>query len=65
MMNSRSETEISVLREIAAVMARERNVRWRIDYFLVSEGLQDKLTAASIHTDVLGSDHCPVSIEIY
>lgn len=45
--------------------ARERNVGWRIDYFLVSEGLQDKLTAASIHTDVLGSDHCPVSIEIY
>ena len=45
--------------------ARERNVGWRIDYFLVSEGLQDKLTAASIHTDVLGSDHCPVSIEIF
>ncbi len=45
--------------------ARERNVGWRIDYFLVSEGLQDKLTTASIHTDVLGSDHCPVSIEIY
>ena len=45
--------------------ARERNVGWRIDYFLVSEGLQDKLTAASIHPDVLGSDHCPVSIEIF
>lgn len=45
--------------------ARERNVGWRIDYFLVSEGLQDKLTAASIHTEVLGSDHCPVSIEIF
>lgn len=45
--------------------ARERNVGWRIDYFLVSEGLQDKLTAASIHTDVFGSDHCPVSIEIF
>ena len=45
--------------------ARERNVGWRIDYFLVSEDLQDKLTAASIHTDVLGSDHCPVSIEIF
>ena len=45
--------------------ARERNVGWRIDYFLVSEGLQDKLTAATIHTDVLGSDHCPVSIEIF
>ena len=45
--------------------ARERNVGWRIDYFLVSEDLQDKLTAATIHTDVLGSDHCPVSIEIF
>ena len=45
--------------------ARERNVGWRIDYFLVSEDLQDKLTAASIHTEVLGSDHCPVSIEIF
>ena len=45
--------------------ARERNVGWRIDYFLVSEGLQDKLTAASIHPEVLGSDHCPVSIEIF
>ncbi|MDD6768030.1 MAG: exodeoxyribonuclease III [Coriobacteriaceae bacterium] len=45
--------------------ARERNVGWRIDYFLVSEDLQDKLTADCIHSDVLGSDHCPVSIEIF
>ncbi|MGN0073203.1 MAG: exodeoxyribonuclease III, partial [Coriobacteriales bacterium] len=43
--------------------ARERNVGWRIDYFLVSEQLRDNVTAASIHTEVLGSDHCPVSIE--
>jgi len=44
--------------------ARERNVGWRIDYFLVSEALKDKVKSASIHADVMGSDHCPVSIEI-
>ncbi len=44
--------------------ARERNVGWRIDYFLVSEALQDKVKSATIHADVMGSDHCPVSIEI-
>lgn len=45
--------------------ARERNVGWRIDYFLVSEQLKDEVSAATIHTDVFGSDHCPVSIEIF
>lgn len=45
--------------------ARERNVGWRIDYFLVSEQLKDEVSAAAIHTDVFGSDHCPVSIEIF
>jgi exodeoxyribonuclease III len=44
--------------------ARERNVGWRIDYFLVSAGLKDKIKAADIHADVMGSDHCPISIEI-
>jgi len=44
--------------------ARERNVGWRIDYFLVSEALKDRVKSASIHADVMGSDHCPVSIEI-
>jgi exodeoxyribonuclease-3 len=44
--------------------ARERNVGWRIDYFLVSETLKDKVQSATIHADVMGSDHCPVSIEI-
>jgi exodeoxyribonuclease-3 len=44
--------------------ARARNVGWRIDYFLVSEALKDKITAAEIHADVMGSDHCPVSIEL-
>ncbi len=44
--------------------ARANNVGWRIDYFLVSESLKDKVVAANIHPDVLGSDHCPVSIEL-
>jgi exodeoxyribonuclease III len=44
--------------------ARERNVGWRIDYFFVSESLKNRLIDANIHPKVLGSDHCPVSIEI-
>ena len=40
--------------------ARAKNAGWRIDYFLISESLKDVLTGAKIHTDVLGSDHCPV-----
>ena len=44
--------------------ARERNVGWRIDYFLVSEKLKNKIKAAQIHTDVMGSDHCPISVEL-
>lgn len=44
--------------------ARERNVGWRIDYFLVSEALKSKVKAANIHPDVLGSDHCPISITL-
>lgn len=44
--------------------ARERNVGWRIDYFLVSEDAADSITAAEIHNEILGSDHCPVSLEI-
>ncbi len=42
--------------------ARERNVGWRIDYFLVSRRIADRVKAATIHCDVFGSDHCPVSI---
>lgn len=42
--------------------SRERNVGWRIDYFLVSESLKDKVVSANIHPDIMGSDHCPVSI---
>ena len=44
--------------------ARERNVGWRIDYFFVSPKLKKSLKSASIHQDVMGSDHCPVSIEL-
>ena len=44
--------------------AREKNAGWRIDYFVVSERIADKVQAAEIHTEILGSDHCPVSIEI-
>lgn len=44
--------------------ARERNVGWRIDYMLVSESLKGKVKSANIHPAVLGSDHCPVSIEL-
>ena len=44
--------------------AREKNAGWRIDYFLVSSSLQEKLVDAKIHTQVLGSDHCPVELDI-
>jgi len=44
--------------------AREKNAGWRIDYFIISDRLRDKLESAKIHTDIYGSDHCPVSIEI-
>lgn len=44
--------------------AREKNIGWRIDYFLVSESIFDKVTAAEIHGDIYGSDHCPVSLQI-
>lgn len=42
--------------------ARERNTGWRIDYFVASQQLTDKITSAGIHTDILGSDHCPVEL---
>lgn len=44
--------------------AREKNAGWRIDYFLVSDRLRDRIQAAEIHSDVLGSDHCPVSLTL-
>ncbi|WP_394523907.1 exodeoxyribonuclease III [Lacrimispora sp. JR3] len=44
--------------------ARQKNAGWRIDYFCVSERLKDRLESAAIHTEVLGSDHCPVELVI-
>ena len=44
--------------------AREKNAGWRIDYFVVSERIADKVQAAEIHNEIFGSDHCPVSIVI-
>ena len=44
--------------------ARERNIGWRIDYFLLSDRLKHTIKDATIHADILGSDHCPVGLEI-
>ena len=44
--------------------ARKNNAGWRIDYFLVSQRIADKITATPIYTDVFGSDHCPVGLEL-
>ena len=44
--------------------AREKNAGWRIDYFLTSERLRDNITNASIHTEIYGSDHCPVELDL-
>ena len=44
--------------------ARQNNAGWRIDYFLVSDRLRNRIAEASIHTDIFGSDHCPVSLEL-
>ena len=44
--------------------ARDRNVGWRIDYFIVSEQLRDRVKGASIHQEIFGSDHCPIELDI-
>lgn len=44
--------------------AREKNAGWRLDYFIVSDDLNDRLVDAAIHTSVMGSDHCPVELDI-
>ena len=44
--------------------ARSRNAGWRIDYFIVSEKLKDRMVDAKIHADIMGSDHCPVELDI-
>ena len=44
--------------------AREKNAGWRIDYFIVSKSIEEKIKESSIYAEVMGSDHCPVGIEI-
>ena len=44
--------------------ARERNVGWRIDYFYASENMKKNIVSAAIHSDVMGSDHCPIELEL-
>ena len=44
--------------------ARQKNAGWRIDYFVISDCLRDRLADAKIHTDIFGSDHCPVELDI-
>ena len=44
--------------------AREKNVGWRIDYFIVSDDIKDKIEEASIYPEIMGSDHCPVGLVI-
>lgn len=44
--------------------ARDKNIGWRIDYFLVSQSLSERIEAAEIHNDIYGSDHCPISLEL-
>ena len=44
--------------------AREKNVGWRIDYFIVSDSIKDKIREARIYQDIMGSDHCPIGLEI-
>ena len=44
--------------------ARLRNAGWRIDYFIASQKLKDRLTGAKIHSSITGSDHCPVELDI-
>ena len=43
---------------------RERNIGWRIDYFIVSEKLKERILDSQIHCDIMGSDHCPVALEL-
>ena len=45
--------------------SKRKNVGWRIDYFIVSESIKDKIKEATIYPEVMGSDHCPVGLEIF
>ncbi|MDD7029550.1 MAG: exodeoxyribonuclease III, partial [Prevotellaceae bacterium] len=43
---------------------REKNTGWRIDYFVTSERLNERIEDAKIHTEIMGSDHCPVELDL-
>ena len=43
---------------------REKNIGWRIDYFIVSDTIKDKIIDAKIHSNVYGSDHCPIELDL-
>ena len=45
--------------------ARDKNIGWRIDYFIVSNSLKNKINDAKIHGSILGSDHCPIELDIF
>ena len=45
--------------------AREKNIGWRIDYFIVSDSIKNEINDAKIHTNILGSDHCPIELKIF
>jgi len=45
--------------------AREKNVGWRIDYFIVSKSIENQIKEAKIYPEIMGSDHCPVGLEIF
>ena len=44
--------------------SRDKNIGWRIDYFIVSDSVKNKIKDANIYTEILGSDHCPIGLEI-
>ena len=44
--------------------AREKNAGWRIDYFIVSESIKDKIKESYIYSNIMGSDHCPVGVDL-
>lgn len=44
--------------------ARAKNIGWRLDYFLLSDFEKDKIIEANIHSDIMGSDHCPISLDL-
>jgi exodeoxyribonuclease-3 len=44
--------------------ARQKNVGWRIDYFVISDRLRERLDDAKIYSDILGSDHCPIELDL-